>query len=424
MRGLRNNGSALISLLSIFLLLSDWSLVVFGDDGAYYNNNAADDAGNNNAYYGYEYYQQAEDDDREANYAGDDFIKYWTDYAILPKKCITYNNVDMIVFSVFETAWKQCSDDPMGTYMTSVPTFVGAYMDQIEANNLDMGNDDWQLPDSADYINCYPYENPNSGNVYYVQLGCTDGTSQSLSVNIYKDNICSEPDDSEDGYNDAQGLDVSDLQLPFKQCQACVIWVDKNEDDVDDQYFINKKKNAPLCSQVWSDKEECNRKCQKMGLEPRENQGWNNSDKVLLVILSLFGAGMLVAILKKRSKMSNKDALLEQAAMSAAGLQQTHVIGIFILVVLVIFVFALLGLKSITWVLLLVMNTVLFGYLMKLTVDSGVNAGSTMIGPDGQIIQRDDDSDDSDDEDDEEEKGSSANEAAGDYKSPSLPPVS
>jgi len=57
---------------------------------------------------------------------------------------------------------------------------------------------------------------------------------------------------------------------------------------------------------------------------------------------------MLVAILRKRRKMSNKDALLEQAAMSAAGLQQAHVVGIVILVVLVIAVFALLGLKDIT----------------------------------------------------------------------------
>lgn len=85
--------------------------------------------------------------------------------------------------------------------------------------------------------------------------------------------------------------------------------------------------------------------------------------------------------------MSNKDSLLEQAAMSAAGLQQAHVIGIFILVVIVVTVFALLQLKNITWALLLIMNTALFGYLMKLTVDSGVSAGETVIGPDGTIIR-------------------------------------
>jgi len=376
-------------------------------------------AGNDAMYYEYGYNYIAEDDDVEVQYDGDDFIKYWTDYAILPKKCIAYNNVDKIVFSVFEKGYKQCSDEPMGTYMTSVPTFVSAYMDQLEENAIDIGSDDYITPDSAQYINCYPYES-QSGNIYYIQLGCTDGTSQSLSVNIYKDITCTQPD-VENGYDDAQGIDVSDLQLPFKQCQACVVWLDKN-DDVDDMYFENKKKNAPLCSQVWIEKEMCDRKCQRMGLEPKENQGWNNSDKVLLVVLSIFGSGMLISIMKKRSRMSNKDALLEQAAMSAAGLQQSHVMGIFLLVTLVICVFALLGLKSITWALLLIMNTVLFGYLMKLTVDSGISAGSTVIGPDGQIIQRDGDSEDSEEDEDEEEENAEVN--IGEYKSPILPHIS
>jgi hypothetical protein len=100
---------------------------------------------------------------------------------------------------------------------------------------------------------------------------------------------------------------------------------------------------------------------------------------------------MLGLIIRKRQKMSNKDALLEQAAMSAAGLQQPHVIGIFVLVVIVVLVFALLGLKNVTWALLLLVNTALFGYLMKLTVDSGVSTGEAVIGPDGTILRRDSD---------------------------------
>ena len=64
---------------------------------------------------------------------------------------------------------------------------------------------------------------------YYVQVGCTDGNSQSLSVNAYKDNTCTTPD-SKNGFDDTN-LDVSDLQVPFKQCQSCVYFVDKNEDD-------------------------------------------------------------------------------------------------------------------------------------------------------------------------------------------------
>lgn len=120
---------------------------------------------------------------------------------------------------------------------------------------------------------------------YYVKVGCTDGTSQSISVNIYKDNTC-ETRDTVNGSDDAN-IDASDLQLPFKQCQQCVNWVDRNDDNVDDQYYENREMNAPLCSNVWAYKETCNRKCQKMGLERRD--GWNTSDKILLSILGVFG---------------------------------------------------------------------------------------------------------------------------------------
>jgi hypothetical protein len=175
--------------------------------------------------------------------------------------------------------------------------------------------------------------------------------------------------------------------------------------------------NAPLCSTAWNMKEECGRKCQKTGVDRSNGSGWNTSDQILLVILTVFGLTMLGLIVRKRQKMSNKDALLEQAAMSAAGLQQPHVIGIFVLVVLVVAVFALLGLKNITWALLLIINTGLFGYLMKLTVDSGVSTGETVIGPDGTILRRD--SDDSSMED-----ASSAREStrhnAGTYMLPTL----
>jgi hypothetical protein len=165
------------------------------------------------------------------------------------------------------------------------------------------------------------------------------------------------------------------------------MWVDKNDDEIDDMFYENRQTNAPLCSTAWNYKQTCNKKCQKTGLEAKEKDGWNTPDKILLAILAVFGFGMLVAILRKRQNMSNKDALLEQAAMSAAGLQPAHVIGIFFMIVIVITVFALLQLKNITWALLLIMNTALFGYLMKLTVDSGVSAGETVIGPDGTIIR-------------------------------------
>lgn len=166
-----------------------------------------------------------------------------------------------------------------------------------------------------------------------------------------------------------------------------------NDDAVDDGFYENRMTNAPLCQTAWTYKQECDRKCQRTGLE-KSREGWTSSDQVLLAILTAFGLIMLGLIVQKRQKMSNKDALLEQAAMSAAGLQQPHVVGIFVLVVLVIAVFALLGLKNVTWALFLIINTAMFAYLMKLTIASSVSAGESIIGPDGEILRQD--SDDSD----------------------------
>lgn len=368
-----------------------------GDDAA------GDDAGDD----GGKYYAAKDDDDAAAAYDGDDYIKYWTEYAVLPKKCITYNNVDMIVWSMYTHYQNHCTDKPIGTYMSTVPTFVSAWVDQMDLNSEDMQGDDYVTPDTT-YVNCYPYQN-NNGDVYYVQLGCTDGNSQSLSVNAYKDNTCTKPN-TKNGYDDTN-LDVSDLQLPFKQCQSCVYFVDKNEDDTDDQYFENRMTNAPLCSTIWANKDKCNGKCKRLGNDGSPT--WNTSDKVLLTVLSIFSAGMLALIMKKRSKMSKKDILLEEAAMSAAGLQQTHIIGIFAITLLVIAMFGLLGLKSLTWTLLLLISTILFGYLMKLTIDSGMNVP---IGPDGQVIPPDESSDEEDDDDDDEE-----DDVNGTYKSPEAP---
>lgn len=165
-------------------------------------------------------------------------------------------------------------------------------------------------------------------------------------------------------------------------------WFDRDDDaQVDDAFYENRKKVAPLCSTAWTYKETCGRKCQRIGTEHNIGDGWSPSDKVLLAILSAFGLILVGLIFNQRQKMSNKDTLLEQAALSTAGLQQPHVIGMFVLVVLIVAVFALLGLKNITWGLLLLVNTALFAYLMRLTV----RATEPIIGPNGEILRQDSD---------------------------------
>lgn len=352
-----------------------------------------------------------------------DAVQYWTDYAIEPKRCIRYNGADMIMFSMFESGYNHCTDAAIGTYVTTVPDFVDAYVAQLADNEYDTNADDayeYEDPNASAYKQCV-YKQV-AGVDYYVMLGCSDSSPLQLAVNIYTDADCTERS-VVDGYDDSN-IQV-DINLNFKKCLSCVPWSDKNDDEIDDAYYENKQQNAPLCSTVWDARETCNSKCQLISMEKKSKDGWNKADKILLSILSVFGFGMLGAIVNKRQTMSNKDALLEQAAMSAAGLQQSHVIGIFALVIVVVLVFALLGLKKITWALLLIMNIVLFGYLMKLTVDGSVK--DTIVGPDGKIVEKPDSDDEASDGEDEEAMSptsmASTPAKAGTYENPELPPV-
>ena len=133
-------------LLGIVFACHAASVYAANDDAAA----AADDGGN-------QYYQQ-DDDDKSDNYSGgDDFIKYWTEYAILPQKCIHYGGKDVIVYAMYEKYYNHCADKAIGTYSIDVPTYMTAYANQLALNGVDLYGDDYAAPDTT-YVNCYPYE--------------------------------------------------------------------------------------------------------------------------------------------------------------------------------------------------------------------------------------------------------------------------
>lgn len=124
------------------------------------------------------------------------------------------NDVDMIVFSVYGNRYKQCSDDPMGTYIAEVPYFLEGYLAEKAQEMQDSGYDDYAEPDSAQYIYCTPYVIQNVQ--YYMQIGCADDTSQALAINIYEDDACTVRS-MVDGYDDSN-IDVSDIQVSSSHC--------------------------------------------------------------------------------------------------------------------------------------------------------------------------------------------------------------
>ena len=213
---------------------------------------------------------------------GDYAINYWTDYAIYPIRCVNYNNKDQIIYSMYEKSYNHCSDSPMGTYVTSIQNFVNGHLEQMEANAQDAG-EDYEYPTMTDYINC-TYGKLN-GQGYYLQLGCNDANDNGLGVNVYEDAYCTKAV----SVSDASSYLPSDLSLNYKKCMPCVVWMDKNDDEIDDGYYENKQKNAPLCDVAWSYKQTCNGKCQALARELKVREGWNKADKVLLTVLSFFG---------------------------------------------------------------------------------------------------------------------------------------
>lgn len=119
------------------------------------------------------------------------------------------NDIDVIVFSVHPKGYqKQCTDDPVGTYIAPVPYFVDAYLQDIAMEAEDQGYD-YEAPEVAQYTQCTPFTIQNKQ--YYFQLGCADDTSQKLAVNIYEDNACSVRS-VVDGYDDTN-IDVSKVQV-------------------------------------------------------------------------------------------------------------------------------------------------------------------------------------------------------------------
>jgi hypothetical protein len=146
-------------------------------------------------------------DSRRASSCGDGLLLQNT-HAVYSSACCS-NNVDVIVFSVYEHGYKQCSDEPMGTYISPVPNFVEGYLGYHMQSMQDKGYDDYETPDVAQYTECTRIVIQNEE--YWLRLGCADGNTQSLSVNIYSDNTCTQKSEV-DGYDDSN-IDASGISV-------------------------------------------------------------------------------------------------------------------------------------------------------------------------------------------------------------------
>ena len=119
------------------------------------------------------------------------------------------NGIDVIVFSVFDNKVHQCSDTALGTYYEPVQYFFKGYMEQKYDDAMDQSLD-YEEPDVVQYAYCVGYYINDV--MYYMQIGCADGTTSALAINIYYDKECTMKSTNVDGYNDAT-FDVSSVQV-------------------------------------------------------------------------------------------------------------------------------------------------------------------------------------------------------------------
>jgi len=112
------------------------------------------------------------------------------------------------MFEMYENGYNHCTDKPLGTYTVTVPLFMQGYLNQKEQDTEDQGYE-WEQPEVGQYAYCTAFEIQNQ--IYYFQLGCADGTSEQIAVNIYEDNACTVRS-VVDGYDDSN-IDVSEIQV-------------------------------------------------------------------------------------------------------------------------------------------------------------------------------------------------------------------
>ena len=154
-------------------------------------------------------------------------------------------------------------------------------------------------------------------------------------------------------------------------------WFDVDDQNIDDQFYNKHKMESPMCSAAWTARQECTDQCKKISQDAMTKEDWTTTDKFILGFLSLFGIILIIGIIMQRQLMSKKDALMEEAAMTVAGIRKIHVVGLMVLFIIIILIFGLLKMKAVTWSMMLLTILVLFLYLVKLLV-SGATEDPTI----------------------------------------------
>uniref|UniRef100_A0A7S4J7G4 Uncharacterized protein n=1 Tax=Odontella aurita TaxID=265563 RepID=A0A7S4J7G4_9STRA len=358
------HGRALPLVLGLLAVLTSipchqWGAVASedGDEGEDGDGDSGDGSGSSDSW---------EDDDLYGFY--DDAS--WDGYSIVPDKCIHLNDVDTVVFEMYQENNNQCAKGSTGKYSTDVRTFVKAYTKQLHEDAEVLGYD-YDKPDYLDYLDCTAFA-INDDTYLYFKIGCLHTTGNALEMQVFSDQYCTERMDNTNYSPDSDDISYLTKHIKFGSCHSCVSWP-QNDDavqaDVDDQFWDEHAYESPLCSAVNYYKESCGRKCKKLARSANAegaHKGFTRAGRFWLLVFSLVGLFLLFEVVKQRKKMSAQDSLLEEAAIQRAGLQKRQVALMVIGGIVIILLLMIFRVKILTWIFLLGSCFGLLAYLFYL----------------------------------------------------------
>lgn len=329
---------------------------------------------------------------------------------------------------MYKKGHNQCKRRSLGKYKMDVDSFIRAYVRQLEQDYEAKGAE-YEVDDEAmEYLQCqqYYYNNNMVRNLlikmwkwlylfsahnniflcvqYYLKVGCRT-TGKGFMVHAYSDMYCSE----KLTYNLNLGVDLSGLRVQFDTCKSCVPsnnygnYNKYNNNNNNNNAYNNynnggggygygdiSRHESMLCSSADHYKDTCNRSCRRAanktgsssssgwggGGGSWDGEGFSPIGKFFLWVLSLSAIFFLLAGLAQRKKMSKQDALIEEAAIKASGVDKKYIPRIFVGLILFIIILILFRKKVLTWFFLIGINIGLLAYWMHLKNKAEQNAAA------------------------------------------------
>lgn len=319
--------------------------------------------------------------DADYYYDGSGFFNYeekldWSSSAIYPQSCYSTDDGDYVVYALYGEGHNECNRKKIGTYKTTVDSFIRAYAVQ-QAKEAQMRETDYDASEVLQYLSCTAVEVNDS--YYYYKLGCRDSTGKGFKVDVYTDPYCSQKANIYNNY-----VDTSALQVSFEYCKKCVYnmynsynYNGNNQNMNYYPYYMEENDNdfsrhqSPLCSAMYAYKEKCGYSCKKHSKKNGSssfstfgtyNEGYNYIEMGAMWVLTLSAIIFLLKGLSYRKKFSKRVQQEEIEAAKTAGISKENIVRAIIVTFIFISLMIVFRMKLVVWFSLVIVNILFLTY--------------------------------------------------------------